>query len=99
MSTHRKHYPAFSALVLLSTLSLGIRTILAYCLIRHFGLKSFISMAVSSVKMWEFCNAENLQGCVIFWLFSGIYFKTEQYNLKAFIIFWKDVLTNFNVAL
>lgn len=50
-------------------------------------------------KTWAFCNAENLQRCVIFWLFSGIYFNTEQYSLTAFISFKKDVLTIFSVAL
>lgn len=93
------HYSVYSALVLLSTLSSGI----------YYNPISILSYQMFSYQIFPFsgcgeqnvglCNVENLQECVIFWLFSGIYFNTEQYSLTAFISFKKDVLTIFSVAL
>lgn len=84
MSTCRMHYPAYSALMLQSTLSLGIRTTLAYCPIRHSGTKLFISTAVERAKcgpsamLKTFKDVSSLGS-------SQAFFNTEQYNLTAFI--------------
>lgn len=99
MSTQRIHDPAYSALVLESTLSLCIRAALAYCLIRHFASKLFISTAVEGAKRGPSATLQTVKDVSSLGSSPGIYFNTEQCNLTAFISFKKDVLTIFSVAL